>query len=253
MSSADDDARRRRLELLDRFKTKYNHLILSPATVQEYEDAFNCTIKTAHYPRSLHNDPESVDGPYFEGLSAHALAMALCSAFKIKYAFKHGIGSQLWECWSRFYHHFSVILPAVELVKKLKPLSVAIPAVKKLGFTTLRLDVDEEESRASVWSWFSSHGCWIGVDASHLTDVERLYFVHRGTKMPPLLAVRMRPQPSGLDNPRRLQDGMEYKPDSVTVYVLTKETQAPEAYCAVLEEVFLEAFPAARHWVGPAK
>ncbi len=141
------------------------------------------------------------------------------------------------------------------------------------GFKDERLDVlTKEELVGNVWHYFGNHGVFIGGEpATELyhgsrmvedatTPFERMYYVYRGTKECPLVAVRLRADvykagPIAEHKQKRVFDAMEIlhwtkrSTDGLHLYALHKEEDIPEALCDIPEGLFLEHFPAAQQWV----
>ena len=145
-----------------------------------------------------------------------------------------------------------------------------------LGFKDLRLGIgpascDQEE----IWNWFGNHGCYIGgtpmakgyvssgLVAEATTPFECLYYVYRGTRLPPLLAHRLRrdvrkhgPCYDGKNS--RVWDPMEClswegDANAVTIHLLRHKANPPEAEMSVPEEYFLTYFgDLVQKWVSPA-
>ena len=87
--------------LLVRELQEYDHSILSPSMVEKYAAAFNTTISCyAQNAKELY-DPKGDK----MGLGAHTLAADLCDHLRVKYEWKHGVGSALRECCSQLLAH----------------------------------------------------------------------------------------------------------------------------------------------------
>jgi hypothetical protein len=89
-----------RMRLIVELEEEYDHCILTPKSVKEYEDAFGCKLVLQTYPDDVVYDPANNTG-----LAADVLAGTLCKHFKLSYVSKFGRGSQLRECCSVLLEH----------------------------------------------------------------------------------------------------------------------------------------------------
>jgi hypothetical protein len=145
--------------------------------------------------------------------------------------------------------------------------------VEELGFKDLRLNVlKQEKIQETVWDYYGNHGCFIGgapmtkgyvaggMVAEATTPFDRLYYVYRGTAMPPLLAYRLRADvlkrgPCYDGKGSRVFDTMEMldwncQGEKVCLQELIDEEGVPEQSMNVPETFFLQHYgTVAQKWV----